>query len=180
MDKELLDALRNQNPFAQKRVYDQYVRRMFRVCRRYLMSDEDAQDALMTGFVKFFRHADRIDVSDGQTLEPYLRKVMVNECLQWLRKQRMTYVAIDHLPESEEPFEPPGESWQAEELYQLILSLPDGYRTIFNLYALEGYSHQEIAEKLNISESTSKTQLYKARLWLQKKLSGTDYGRTYR
>ncbi len=178
---ELLEALRQQNPFAQKRVYDQFVGRMFRVCRRYVRNDEEARDLLMAGFVKFFQRIQTIEWREQQALEPYLRKLMVNECLQHLRRQKISYVAVDELPEHQQPFQPPDEHWSSEDVYRLILELPDGYRTVFNLYAIEGYTHREIAEQLQISENTSKSQLHKARQLLQEKLRkrGYDYGKSH-
>lgn len=181
MEHELLRELQNGNAFAQKRVYDRYANRLFRLCLRYVQNEDDARDVLMTGFVKFFKNVHRVehrvDAHRGESpFEPYLKALMVNEALQFLRKKRESWVALDESTDAEaDAGTLPDAALDAEFLYDLVRQLPTGYRTVFNLYALEGYSHAEIAERLGISEQTSKSQLSKARALLQRRLHQTGY-----
>ncbi|WP_435353470.1 RNA polymerase sigma factor [Emticicia sp. SJ17W-69] len=183
LENQLIAELKKQNPFVQKRMYDTFVKRMFRLCIRYVRVEEDAQELLMNGFLKFFRSIDKIEFRGENSIEAYLKKVMINECLMFLRQKQFSTISLDEIADSE-PINNFSfyENIDGEEIYDLILKLPDGYRTVFNLFAIEGYSHQEIAEKLKISENTSKTQLHKARIILQTALQkrGYDYGTKYR
>lgn len=182
-EAQLIAELKKQNPFVQKRVYDMFVKRMFRLCVRYVKAEEDAQELLMNGFLKFFRSVGKIEFRGENSIEPYLKKVMVNECLMFIRQKHLNIMSLDETTDSQivSEFSSYG-NIDEEEIYALILSLPNGYRTVFNLFAIEGFSHQEIAQKLKISENTSKTQLHKARLILQGELQkrGYDYGTKYR
>ncbi len=179
LETQLITALQKQDPFVQKRVYDMFMKRMFRLCVRYVRAEEDAQELLMNGFLKFFRSADKMEYRGENSIEPYLKKIMVNECLMFLRQKQLSTVSLEEILDSE-----PVSNFftyahiDEEEIYGLILNLPNGYRTVFNLFAIEGFSHAEIAEKLKISENTSKTQLHKARQLLQAALQkrGYDYG----
>lgn len=176
---QLIQELQKQNPFVQKRIYDRFVKRMFRLCVRYVTIEADAQELLMNGFLKFFNAVAKIEYRGENTLEPYLKKLMVNECLMFIRQKRMNWVLMEEITDEEPVCDFSGYAhFNEEAIYQLVLKLPDGYRTVFNLYAIEGFSHKEIAEQLRISENTSKTQLYKARLILQAELTklGYNYG----
>ncbi|WP_337043483.1 RNA polymerase sigma factor [Emticicia sp. 17c] len=176
---QLIQELQKQNPFVQKRVYDRFVKRMFRLCVRYIKVEADAQELLMNGFLKFFNSVGKLEYRGENTIEPYLKKLMVNECLMFIRQRKMNWALMEEITDEEliNDFSA-YEHFEEEEIYQLILKLPDGYRTVFNLYAIEGFSHKEIAAQLRISENTSKTQLYKARLLLQTELTklGYSYG----
>ncbi len=186
MEHELLRELQHGNAFAQKRVYDRYANRLFRLCLRYVQNEDDARDVLMTGFLKFFRNVHRVEahrVEDrGENpFEPYLKTLMVNEALQFLRKKRDSWVTLDETTDAEaDAASLPDAALDAEYLYDLVRQLPTGYRTVFNLFALEGYSHAEIAERLNISEQTSKSQLSKARALLQRRLHAIGYDHAQR
>ncbi|MBA4852156.1 RNA polymerase sigma factor [Emticicia sp. BO119] len=176
---QLIQELQKQNPFVQKRVYDRFVKRMFRLCLRYVKFEADAQELLMNGFLKFFNSVAKIEYRGENTLEPYLKKLMVNECLMFIRQRKMDWVLMEEITDQEPISDFSAyETFDEEVIYQLVLKLPDGYRTVFNLYAIEGFSHKEIAAQLRISENTSKTQLFKARLILQAELTklGYNYG----
>jgi RNA polymerase sigma factor (sigma-70 family) len=158
----LIARLKEQDRQAQKMLYDRYAGLLFSVCRRYLRSREDAEEALETGFFKILT---QIDAYQGAgSFEGWMRRIMVNEALMTLRK-RQTLVF-------------PGESWEppdqedsfnieadisAREIMELIEQLPPGYRTVFNLFVLEGFKHHEIADTLGISINTSKSQLILAK-----------------
>ncbi|MCY7349371.1 MAG: sigma-70 family RNA polymerase sigma factor [Cytophagaceae bacterium] len=179
MENQLLGELQKNNAFAQKRVYDRFVNRMFRLCLRYVRQEEDAREVLMNGFLKFFKTIQRVEYRGENTLEPYLKQIMVNEALMFLRQRRTVWVSLEEAETTPNPATAPDVDFDAEALFGLVLRLPTGYRTVFNLFALEGYSHAEIATQLGISEGTSKSQLNKARTLLQKMLkkSGYDHAR---
>jgi RNA polymerase sigma-70 factor (ECF subfamily) len=140
------------------------------VCRRYFAHNEDAQDALQEGFIRVFRYLDQWQ-EQGQ-LGAWIRRVMVNTSLNMLKNKKAIVIGIV----SEQIAELTDHSIQAlsnlheEDLIQLIQQMPAGYRTVFNLFAVEGFSHAEIAVSLNVSENTSKTQYHKAKAWLKSKL----------
>ncbi|MCU0445750.1 MAG: RNA polymerase sigma factor [Microscillaceae bacterium] len=171
-EAELVKGCQEGNRLMQRRVYEAYSARMLAVCRRYVKNEFDAEEVLVNGFLKVF---DRIGQfkSEG-SFEGWIRRIMVNESLNHLRKQRIMYAEVEIENVSDNLDYSVFESeLDAEELLQMIDQMPAGYRTVFNLYAIEGYSHKEIAESLGITESTSKSQLSRARLHLQKLL--TDY-----
>ena len=179
MEQQLLGELKKNNAFAQKRVYDRFVNRMFRLCLRYVRQDEDAREVLMNGFLKFFKTIQHVEYRGENTLEPYLKRIMVNESLMFLRQRRTSWVSLEEAEINSISVLAPEVDFDAEAVFALVLHLPTGYRTVFNLFALEGYSHAEIASQLGISEGTSKSQLSKARTLLQEMLkkSGYDHAR---
>jgi RNA polymerase sigma factor (sigma-70 family) len=132
------------------------------------MKDQDhAQQAMMDGFLNVFKHLKDFRQHDEHSLDKWVRKIMVNQCLMLLRKSRAHYfVDIDdqHTGKYDD------NTMSAEEIVGMINYLPPGFRTVFNLYAIDGYSHQEIAEMLGITESTSRSQLTHARAKLKELL----------
>lgn len=159
-DAQLVEAIVRGEPGAQREFFERFSRKMFGVCLRYAASREEAEDLLQEGFLKAFRSIQTYRAEGA--LEAWLRKVVVNTALEQVRKQRLRWTELD---QSEEPAAPPEilERLGAADLLEHIRSLPEGYRAIFNLYAIEGYTHQEIARLLNISEGTSKSQYARAR-----------------
>lgn len=142
---------------------------MYVLCLRYCSVTEEAKDVLQEGFIKIFRDIHQYDESRGK-FDYWMKRVFVNTCLESLRKKKKEWTSLEdavNVP-SDEPNTISVLSLQ--ELTLLIQKLPVGYRTVFNLYVIEGYSHAEIAEKLGITESTSKTQLMKAKSLLRQKL----------
>jgi RNA polymerase sigma factor (sigma-70 family) len=169
-EAQLVKALRKEDPKAQRQVYDKYSTRMLGLCFRYICDDMAAEDVMVEGFLKVFGKIDQFN-SDG-SFEGWIRRIMVNEALGYLRKQKK--VLEDTL--SDEANNIPDyaladQNLETQELLNLIEGLPVGYRTVFNLYAIEGYAHSEIAQMLNITEGTSKSQLYRARALLQRMVS---------
>lgn len=146
---------------------------MFVHCYRYLKSKEDAEEIVSDGFIKVFQNLNSFVYKDLKSFEAWIRRIMINECLMFLRKKKIIFqdenTALHVESESKTDH-----NLEAEELYDLILSLPSGYRTIFNLYTIEGYSHKEIAKMLNISEGTSRSQLTKARMALKEMVNKID------
>ncbi len=142
-------------------------------CYRYLKNKEDAEDVLVEGFLKVFQNLGKFEYQNEQLFEAWIRKIMINESLMMIRKKNIVY--HDHT-EAEEAETVQGDfsGLYAKDIYTMIAALPDGLRTIFNLYAIEGYSHQEIASLLEIKESTSRSQLMKARRALKDQLIKND------
>ncbi|TLU98114.1 RNA polymerase sigma factor [Dyadobacter luticola] len=166
-EKQLVNALRKADPKAQRQVYDKYSARMLALCFRYICDDMAAEDVMVEGFLKVF---DKISQFSGEgSFEGWIRRIMVNEALGYLRKQkRVLEDAISEEVNNIPDYVHADQNLETEELLSLIETLPTGYRTVFNLYAIEGYSHMEIAEMLGVTESTSKSQLHRARALLQK------------
>jgi RNA polymerase sigma factor (sigma-70 family) len=171
-DEELIEGCRRQDRQAQKRLYDQYASKLFALCCRYIKDKMEAEDVLITAFTKILN---RIDQYTGEgNFEGWMRKVVVNDALSYLRKNKNMYLETDIAAADFEPDQKLEDKLEAEDLLKMIESLPTGYRIVFNLYAIEGYSHKEIGEQLGISENTSKSQLSRARVALQKCLLETD------
>ena len=179
---QLIDQCQRGNAFAQRRLYDQYANRLYRVSLRYVHHEADAEDVLMTAFLKIFRNLPGFTYRDDAGLDAWLRRIVVNEALLHLRASRTLPVFRDDddAPEPLDTSQLPDSGLEAEQLYKLICALPPGYRTVFNLYAIEGYTHREVAAQLHISENTSKSQLSKARALLQTWLTTNGYERTTR
>lgn len=163
---QLLDSLRAKDSRAQRWLFDKYSGRMMAVCIRYVDDRTVAEDILVQGFLKIFDSVGRFR-QEG-SFEGWMRRIMVNEALAYLRKQRRGFEKVS-LEEAHGVVDYTfvEQNIDVEVTLQMIENLPIGYRTVFNLFAIEGYSHQEIAEMLGITESTSKSQLHRARAHLQ-------------
>jgi RNA polymerase sigma factor (sigma-70 family) len=172
-EDELITRCQKQDRSAQKLLYDRYEASLFRLCYRYVREQQEAEDILCKGFHKVFTHINSFEYRGADSLQKWMRRIMVNEALMYLRKHKFEMVSDD-----EAQAIPSGtrsdSAVEAEDLYNMVRALPVGYRTVFNLFAIEGYSHQEIAEQLGIAEGTSKSQLSKARAMLQEMLSQNE------
>jgi RNA polymerase sigma-70 factor (ECF subfamily) len=172
-EHELIEGCRRQNRQAQQALYELYSGKMYALCCRYVKDKMEAEDVLVVAFTKIFERIHQYK-GDG-SFEGWIRRVMVNESLGFLRKNKNMYVETDIEAAEREPnYEQLDSVLEAEDLMKLIEGLPTGYRVVFNLYAIDGYSHQEIGEQLGISENTSKSQLSRARVLLQKRLLELD------
>ncbi len=162
---------------AQKAFFEQSFAPMFRVCLRYTGQNEDAEDCTMKGFVKAFQSLPQFRYDGEGSVQSWLRRIMVNECLMHLRKKKnlMLYTE-DAAMEVALPSEVLLKI-DAEELAALVMQLPAGYRTVFNLFAVDGYSHAEIASLLGITENTSKSQFSKAKTRLKILLQSSQSSR---
>jgi RNA polymerase sigma-70 factor (ECF subfamily) len=176
-DEQIVEGCIKKNAIAQKYLYDKFSRRMMGICLRYFDSVEEAEDVLQNGFISAFEH---IEAFKGTgSLEGWIKKIMVNTALTEIRKNKKfkQNVELDNvefmLPSSGFA----NDNLKTKELLKIIQSLPPGGRTVFNLYAIEGYSHAEIASMLHISEGTSKSQYSRARAYLQKIISLEDNGK---
>ncbi|WP_339905658.1 RNA polymerase sigma factor [uncultured Cyclobacterium sp.] len=155
---------------SQRGLYELYSGKFLSICLRYIKDQDLAQDVLVEGFMKIFEKLDTYR-QEG-SFEGWMKKIMVTQALQTLRKNKKLLMEVDwddkdHITSSNLVFG----KIEADELLKLVASLPVGYRTVFNLYAIEGYSHREISNLLGISESTSKSQLSRARSLLQKQIA---------
>jgi RNA polymerase sigma-70 factor (ECF subfamily) len=168
-DEQLVKKCLEKDPLAQKQLFESFSRKMMGVCLRYTKDAEEAQDVLQIGFVKVFEKLHLFN-NEG-SLEGWIRKVLVNCALDQIRKNKkfddnvdLSKVDFQMASENENVLE----HLSANDLLKIIQAMPTGFRNVFNLYAIEGYSHQEIADQLNISINTSKSQYSRARVYLQK------------
>ena len=166
------------NAAAQKCLFDRFADPMMAVCCRYLKSREDAEERLLDGFVKFFRNLPGFTYQGDAALYSWIKTIMIRECLMFLRKKNV-FTMLAEVEAEDMPMEMDFLDWlSAGEIFDMIVQLPVGYRTVFNLHVVEGMDHKEIAAELGIAEGTSKSQLSKARALLQKMLlqKGISYG----
>lgn len=168
-DVELIEGCRKQDTQAQKELYDRFSSRLYAICCRYVKDQMEAEDVWIMAFTKIL---ERIDQYKGEgNFEGWMRKVVVNESLSYLRRHKNMYLETNIEAADFEPdYDQLEKHLEAEDLLTLINALPSGYKIVFNMYAIDGYSHKEIADHLGISENTSKSQLSRARAALQKSL----------
>lgn len=173
-EAKLLAGCQKNDRAAQQQLYASYSGKMYALCCRYVKSKMEAEDVLVTAFTKVF---DKIDQFKNEgSFEGWIRRIVVNEALTWIRKNRSLYLETDLEKADYEPdYDHLSDHLETEDLLRMIQALPTGYQLVFNLYAIDGYSHKEIAEQLNISENTSKSQLSRARVYLQKLLAQQDW-----
>lgn len=173
-EQELIKGCRRGDRAAQKRLYDTFSSKMYALCCRYVKDSMEAEDVLVTAFTKILDKIDQYK-SEG-SFEGWIRRIVVNESLTYLRRNRNMYLELELEAANYEPdYQTVSDHLEAEDLLKMIGELPSGYRMVFNLYAIDGYSHKEIAEQLGISENTSKSQLSRARTYLQKLLTDNDW-----
>ena len=174
MVKRLVERIRQKDQRAMNELYQRYVEQLSSVCYRYVPTESDAKDVLQNSFVKIFTSLQTFVYVDEPSFEGWMVRVVVNEALHFLRDQkRLQFVELNETiaqQTADEP-EPDTERISADELHRLISELPDGYRTVINLYAFEGYSHRQIAALLDIREITSATQFYHAKQLLAKRIN---------
>ena len=171
-EQELIDGCKKNDRKAQKALYDRFSPDMLGVCRRYVKVQEDAEDVLCEAFFKVF---DKIDQFKQEgSFEGWIRRIVINESLLFLRKWHNFSLTVDiDQVDISEPASVPA-TLEAEEILNILNELPTGYRTVFNLYVLEGLKHKEIAETLGISINTSKSQLILAKKRMQELLTARN------
>lgn len=170
-NEELIKACRNGERAAQKRLYDAYAPQMMGVCYRYAQSLQEAEDILQEAFIKVFSNLDQFR-SEGEP-GAWIRRIVVNCAINALRKRKMQISSWDNQPEELHPISDtdPEIKLDAKELADLIQKLPDGYRIVFNLHAVEGYTHEEIGKVLGIKPASSRSQYLRARALLAKQVN---------
>ena len=169
-DNQLIDALRRGKPEARRALYEQYYRYLAAVCARYVRSDEDVRDLLQDVFIRIFTRIDGFENRGSGSLRAWCRKIAVNEALQRLRSsKRMPLTSIEETGDLPVPDETPEvDTIPQQELLGMVRRLPDRYRSVFNLYIFEELSHKEISGLLGITESTSASDLHRAKALLTK------------
>ena len=172
-EKDLINACRQRDRRAQQALYDRFAPNMFGVCKRYVKTQEDAEDVLIEAFFKVLTNIEQYK-GEG-SFEGWIRRIVVNESLMALRK-RVNFSQVLELTEVDIPVTTSAlQDLVARDILNLIDILPIGYRTVFNLYVLEGYKHREIAQIMGISINTSKSQLILAKKRLKNLLEQIHY-----
>ena len=164
-EQSLIKACVNGDSKAFKTLYDQHVDTMYAICLRYMSNSDEAKDALQEGFIRVFKNLGSFKFTGS--FEGWLKRIFVNISIEQIRKRKLHSDVEDYRQDANlVTFQKTG-TIDAEEMMKVVALLPTGYRTVFNMYVVDGYSHKEIAEHLGITESTSKSQLFKARKQLQ-------------
>jgi RNA polymerase sigma-70 factor (ECF subfamily) len=170
-DKELIERCLVNDPRAQEFLYKRYSRRMYGVCLRFARNTMEADDILQEGFIKVFSFLK--DFRQDGSLEGWIRRTIVNTAINFYHSKENEWkeTTIDKAEYYQSTTEDILGKISTADLLSIIQELPEGYRMVFNLYVIEGYNHQEIAEMMHISENTSKSQLSRARMALQERLT---------
>lgn len=172
---ELVQEARNNSKAAEKCLFDLYAGRMMTLCRRYVKNPEDAEELMLNGFVKFFSALPTFKYENDAALYSWVKRIMINECLMFLRKQQAFKIVSESEAEHISLDEDLLDRLSTKEIFEQVVQLPVGYRTVFNLFVIEGLTHPEIAKELDITIGTSKSQLNKARQLLQKNIDKGGY-----
>ena len=157
---------------AFQQLYDHVAGRMYSLCLRYAGNANDANDCFQEGFVKLYRHLSGFR-GDG-SFEGWARRIFVGTCIDFIKKKKIVLIAISDEMELAADGLSGYDKLTNDELMKMIGTMPDGYRTVINLYLVEGYNHKEIGELLDISEEGSRSQLFRARVYLQKLFKETN------
>lgn len=166
MNYEIFMRCKKSDRVAQRSLYEEFAGKLYVICKRYLKNEEDAEEVLADTFYIVFTKISQLQ--SFEAFEAWAKKIAVNQCLQFLRKKEKLQISIEDI--SEKRYSEPANFSFEKDILALLNLLPEGCRTIFNLFAIEGYPHKEIAEMLSISEGTSKSQLNFARKKLQELL----------
>ena len=165
----LIKACSSGDDKAFKKIYDIHSGTMYSICLRYMNNEDEAKDALQEGFIKVFKNISKFSFSGS--FEGWMKRIFVNRSIELIRK-RKNHLDVSELNSNEIKLTSTIETGalDAEKMMLLVQQLPEGYRTVFNMYVVDGYSHKEISEHLGVNENTSKSQLFKARRQLQEQL----------
>jgi RNA polymerase sigma-70 factor (ECF subfamily) len=176
--KTIIDGCKSGNQFAERILFDLYYNQMYNLSRRIVVNPNDVEDTLSISYSKVFKGIKTFEYQGDSSLAKWIKTIVINESIRFVKKRdRVKY--DDNIPELATVSEYDSQliDIDIEQVYAIIEGLPAGYRIVFNLFAIEGYSHKEISEMLKISVSTSKTQLRKARLHIINKMEKTkSYG----
>lgn len=157
------------NKRSQHQLFELFAPKMLSVCRQYINNNDIVEEVMLSGFLKVFTHLKSFKYEGS--FEGWIRRIMINESISQLRKdKKLRFKAEEEIDNSMNFVTYLETELEVEEIQRIIDSLPEGYKTVFVLYAVEGYKHSEISELLKISESTSKSQLFKARKMLRAKI----------
>lgn len=171
-EKELLRMIKKGDAEARHLMYTQYVRYLSAVCSRYISNDEDLKDVLQESFLRIFSSIGTFNYQGEGSLKAWMSRITLNESLKWLKRNKSLELVEIGDEELDIPNDDPDtEGVPTDVIYQMIRSLPDGYRTVFNLFVIDGKSHREIAQMLGIKESSSASQLHHAKAMLAEKIT---------
>lgn len=173
MEKNIIQACRKRHRDAQRKVYEHMGPKLYQVCKRYLKKEEEIEEALADAFYTIFTKIDQL--KEDHAFEAWARKITVNQCLLTLRKNVNFNLYLDDVKLSSQPKTDEITDLEEEDLLNLLQLIPDGCKTIFNLFVIEGYSHKEIALQLGISEGTSKSQLNASKTKLKELVNNFYY-----
>lgn len=162
-DKHFIERCKKQDRLTQKQLFEEMYVPLFRTAQRYLPDYTEAEDCVMKGFLKALMNIDKFTFSNEYGLAGWMKQIVINEALMVLRSRRVFTLSIEDKQPDLQIENDAIQKIAAEELQQLLMQLPDGYRTVFCLYVIDGYEHAEIARLLKISEGTSRSQLSKAK-----------------
>lgn len=166
----IVDNCRRGDRRSMKKIFDDFSENMYAISLRYVNDSMIAEDIVSTGFIKAFERLNQLD--DSSKFAGWLKRIVVNLCLDHLKSTKNKFENIDdhifHIDSGNQ--KDPLDELGLKNILELINSMPDGYKTVFNLYEIEGYNHIEIANMLDVSVSTSKSQLMKSKNWLREKL----------
>jgi len=176
-ESALIKSAINNNREAQHVLYELHAPKMLSVCRYYIKDVQHAEEAMLNGFFKVFSNLNNFKAEGS--FEGWIRRIMVRESISFLRQQKHIEFPVEDYDYNEESFNPVKSDMDVAEIQQLIDALPEGYKIVFIMYAIEGYKHHEIADMLKITEGTSKSQLFKARKMLQEKLQKLNNTASY-
>ena len=168
----LIKHLLNKEEAAWKELFGAYSRNLTYVCSRYIAEREDVHDVLQNSFIKMFRSIESFEYRGNGSLRAWMTRIVVNESLKHIRQKGdfKSAVEVEHIPDIPNEEEPDFEEIPKDDIMKLIRSLPDGYRTVFNLYVFEKKSHKEIADILGIAENSSASQFHRAKALLVQKI----------
>lgn len=174
LDPTIIEGCVKEKRRAQQMLYQHFASPMLALCMRYCRNRMEAEDVLQEGFIKIFRKISTFRQSGS--LEGWIRRIMINQAINHLKAKKLLILDTDPITlgnwiPDEMPADQGEQLYKPEELMEAIQELPPGYKVVFNLYVFEGYSHKDIAEELEISENTSKSQLSRARNYLRKTLA---------
>lgn len=167
-ENEIIDLAVANNRQAQQRLYSKFSPKMLSVCRQYIKDIQLAEDVMITAFMKVFVNLKQFEKKGS--FEGWIRRIMINECVSFIRVQKKVHFLDDSVG-FEETDNETNIQFSIEDIQSLIDSLPDGYKIVFNLFAIEGYKHKEIASMLSINEGTSKSQFAHARRILKNQIT---------
>lgn len=158
-------------PSAYKSIYDLYGGRLYAICSRYIVNDENVKDVIQDSFIKIFSALGSFEYRGEGSFRSWMSRIVINESLRFIKDNGLTdWTDVNDLTEHPADEEPEIDGLTPEVIHTLIRELPDGYRTIFNLYVIEEHTHKEIAELLGIKESSSASQLHRAKALLAAKI----------
>jgi RNA polymerase sigma-70 factor, ECF subfamily len=171
--REIIEHCKSGNPVAQSILFNSHYKQMYNVSMRILANHHDVEDVFIVSFTKIFRNISKFEYRGDLSLNRWIKTIVIHEAIRFLKaKNRIRY--DEEWPDNELYRIPDPDSdmdiIDVEEVYSIIETMPAGYRLVFNLFALEGYSHKEISTLLNITENTSKSQLRKARIYIIEKI----------